>query len=79
MIPLYYKNDIFPKYIHFAFALLTAWLIFKNSKKCSGMHSELENSAGIRTAYFFRTRKHAIDDGIISAIAEMGHEIGYHY
>ena len=28
MIPLYFGNDIFPKFIHFAFAILTAWLIF---------------------------------------------------
>jgi hypothetical protein len=28
MIPLYFDNDIIPKFIHFAFALLTAWLIF---------------------------------------------------
>jgi hypothetical protein len=28
MIPLYFGNDIIPKYIHFAFALLTAWLIY---------------------------------------------------
>ena len=28
LIPLYLGNDIIPKYIHFAFALLTAWLIF---------------------------------------------------
>jgi 4-amino-4-deoxy-L-arabinose transferase-like glycosyltransferase len=27
LIPLYFGNDIAPKYIHFAFALLTAWLI----------------------------------------------------
>jgi len=29
MIPLYFGNDIVPKFIHFAFALLTAWLIFR--------------------------------------------------
>lgn len=29
MIPLYFGNDIAPKFIHFAFALLTAWLVFK--------------------------------------------------
>ena len=29
IIPLYFGNDIIPKFIHFAFALLTAWLIFK--------------------------------------------------
>ncbi len=28
MIPLYFGNDILPKFIHFAFALLTAWLIY---------------------------------------------------
>ncbi len=28
MIPLYFGNEITPKFIHFGFALLTAWLIF---------------------------------------------------
>ncbi|MDF1591306.1 MAG: phospholipid carrier-dependent glycosyltransferase [Desulfobacterales bacterium] len=28
LIPLYFDNDIATKYIHFSFALLTAWLIF---------------------------------------------------
>lgn len=28
MVPLYLGNDIIPKFIHFTFALLTAWLIF---------------------------------------------------
>jgi len=32
-IPLYFGNDIIPKYIHFSFALLTAWLIFSYLKK----------------------------------------------
>ncbi len=29
MIPLYFGQDILPKFIHFTFALLTAWLIFR--------------------------------------------------
>ena len=29
LIPLYFGNDIIPKFIHFSFALLTAWLIFR--------------------------------------------------
>lgn len=33
IIPLYFGNDIIPKYIHFSFALLTAWLIFSYLKK----------------------------------------------
>jgi hypothetical protein len=32
IIPLYFGNDIVPKYIHFTFALLTAWLIFSYLK-----------------------------------------------
>lgn len=28
LIPLHFGNDIIPKFIHFGFALLTAWLIF---------------------------------------------------
>jgi uncharacterized protein with PQ loop repeat len=28
LIPLYFGNDIVPKYVHFIFALLTAWLIY---------------------------------------------------
>ena len=35
MIPLYFGNDIIPKFIHFAFALLTGWLIFRYLKKRS--------------------------------------------
>jgi len=33
IIPLYYGNDIIPKYIHFGFALLTGWLIFGYLRK----------------------------------------------
>ena len=32
LIPLYFGNDILPKFIHFSFALLTAWLIFNYLK-----------------------------------------------
>ena len=28
MVPLYFGNDIIPKFIHFVFSLLTAWFIF---------------------------------------------------
>ena len=33
LIPLYFGNDILPKFIHFAFGLLTAGIIFKYLKK----------------------------------------------
>ena len=38
MIPLYFGNDIAPKYIHFLFALLTAVLIFYYLRKRLGNH-----------------------------------------
>ena len=33
MVPLYFGNDIIPKYIHFMFALLTGWLIYSYLRK----------------------------------------------
>ena len=33
MIPLYFGNDIVPKFIHFIFALLNAWLIYSYLRK----------------------------------------------
>ncbi len=33
LIPLYFKNDIFPKFIHFAFALATALMIYRYLKR----------------------------------------------
>jgi hypothetical protein len=33
LIPLYFGNDVIPKYIHFVFAMLTALLIFRYLKK----------------------------------------------
>ena len=33
LISLYFKNDILPKFIHFSFALATAWLIYNYLKR----------------------------------------------
>jgi 4-amino-4-deoxy-L-arabinose transferase-like glycosyltransferase len=33
LVPLYFGNDIIPKFIHFFFALLTAWLIYHYLKR----------------------------------------------
>jgi len=38
MIPLYFGNDIIPKYIHFVFALLTAWLIWGYLRRRLGIN-----------------------------------------
>ena len=33
LVPLFFGNDVIPKFIHFSFALLTAWLIYGYLKK----------------------------------------------
>ncbi len=47
LLPLYFKNDIAAKYIHFFFALLTAWLIYKYLKQV------LNKTYGLLGAAFF--------------------------
>lgn len=39
----------------------------------------LENGLGIRASYFFRTILQTLKPEIIKKIADLGHEIGYHY
>ncbi|MGW8157681.1 MAG: ArnT family glycosyltransferase [Desulfoprunum sp.] len=46
-IPLYFGNDIVPKYIHYLFALLTAWLIHRYLNK------RLGSAYGLLGAIFF--------------------------
>lgn len=41
--------------------------------------ARLENETGICSTYYFRTKPHVFKPGIISEIAGLGHEIGYHY
>lgn len=46
-IPLYFNNDIVPKYIHYIFALLTGWIIFFHLKM------RLGTNYGLLGALFF--------------------------
>ena len=41
--------------------------------------ARLENEMGISTTYFFRAKPSTFIPDIISTIADLGHEIGYHY
>jgi len=41
--------------------------------------AKLENGLGITSTYYFRMKKGVFDPSIIRRIANMGHEIGYHY
>jgi hypothetical protein len=41
--------------------------------------AELENAFGITATYYFRMKEEVFIPAIINKIANMGHEIGYHY
>jgi len=41
--------------------------------------ARLENGLGICASYYFRKRKHTFKPEVIREIANLGHEIGYHY
>ncbi len=41
--------------------------------------AQLEHKLGIRSTYFFRVVKQSNVPEVISKIAELGHEVGYHY
>lgn len=41
--------------------------------------SRIEAALGIRATYYFRAKKHTFKPKIITEIADLGHEIGYHY
>jgi len=47
----------------------------ENALKMARMEAEM----GVMGIYFFRTRPHVFKPEIIKEIADMGHEIGYHY
>lgn len=41
--------------------------------------ARLEADMGVVSTYYFRTKPHTFQPDIIRAIADMGHEVGYHY
>ncbi len=41
--------------------------------------AKLEHELGIQSTYYFRMKPHTFKPDIIRQIADMGHEIGYHY
>ena len=41
--------------------------------------ARLENKLGIKSTYYFRTRKNVLKETYINEISSLGHEIGFHY
>ncbi len=41
--------------------------------------AQIEHSKGIRATYYFRAVPESWDENVIRKIADMGHEVGYHY
>lgn len=41
--------------------------------------AQLQAGNGVRSSYYFRKVKQSYDEGIMRQIADLGHEVGYHY
>jgi hypothetical protein len=41
--------------------------------------ARIENSLGVKSTYYFRTKPHTLKKKLIKEISSLGHEIGYHY
>lgn len=41
--------------------------------------AEMEAAMGVRSTYYFRSMHFSSHEGVIRAIADLGHEVGYHY
>lgn len=41
--------------------------------------AKAEHEVGVKSTYYFRTKPHTFKPDILRQVAEMGHEIGYHY
>ena len=48
-------------------------------KENSLRFAEIQNEMGIHGTYYFRVVPQSFDENVIRKIADMGHEIGYHY
>ncbi len=49
-------------------------------KSLHSLHfAEIQNEAGVKGSYYFRMVPQSFDEDVISKIADLGHEIGYHY
>ena len=51
-----------------------------DAKKLNSLHfAEIQHRLGIKGAYYFRMVPQSFDEEVIKKIADLGHEIGYHY
>jgi hypothetical protein len=51
-----------------------------DDKKLNSLHfAEIQNHAGVKGTYYFRMVPQSFDEDVILKIADLGHEIGYHY
>jgi hypothetical protein len=51
-----------------------------DAKKMNSLHfAEIQHGLGVKGSYYFRMVPQSYDPEVIRKIAEMGHEIGYHY
>lgn len=61
----------------------TAWIVLRHDVDLKAENSlataKIENELGVHASYYFRVVKESNQPDVIRAIANLGHEIGYHY
>jgi hypothetical protein len=51
-----------------------------DAKKQNSLHfAQIQNEMGVKGSYYFRMVPQSFDEKVIREIADLGHEIGYHY
>ena len=51
-----------------------------DDKKLNSLHfAKIQHELGIKGSYYFRMVPQSFDESVIKQIANLGHEIGYHY
>lgn len=80
---LYYQNYSFQTFAGFLSEPQPKSIILRHDVDLRPEHSlqfaRLQHSMGISGVYYFRAVPESWDEGIIREIADLGHEIGYHY
>ena len=78
-----YQLITYSEYRHFDISTNRKFVILRHDVDARPANSlktaQIEHSIGAQATYYFRVGKESNDPQIIKAIAQLGHEIGYHY
>lgn len=75
-----YQFQTFSEYLEYPQKKLIILRHDVDDKKLNSLHfAEIQNKTGVKGTYYFRMVPQSFDEEIITKIATLGHEIGYHY